>query len=99
MAAELAGWEVRMGYSRAHVKKGQGNVWTDDSTSARWALCHIVQVAVRRPGGTGRAEAWVMHHGPVDGKSWTCLAAQVGRDFVTLTEWQSFVECGPIVER
>lgn len=93
--AELAGWEVRLGYSRAYVKKGQGSVWADGSTSARWVLCHIVQVAVRRPGGTGRAEAWVMHHGPVGGKGWTYLDGQVGTSVVTLTDWKSFVECGP----
>lgn len=91
MLAESVGWEARMGYSRVYVSKGQGKVWSHGGV-ARWVLHHVVQLAVRRPGGQGLSDGWIMYCQAVGGKGWQHMGSMIGREDANVGQWRAFVE-------
>lgn len=90
--AESLGWEVRMGYSRAYLKEGRGHVRRNGS-GAVWALNDLVQVGVRRPSGTGRADAWIIYRRSLAGR-WAFYEAMAGGASANVGEWKTFVNAG-----
>lgn len=92
--AESLGWEVRIGYSRAYLKQGRGYVRAS-GRAASWVAHHLVQVGVRRPGGVGRADAWIIYRQDVGaGKGWTFRDAVAGGQPANVTEWRTFINAG-----
>jgi hypothetical protein len=89
---EAVGWDARVGYSRAWVKKGRGNVKADGSGAA-WVRHHFVQLAVRRPGGAGCADAAIFYVCETENPlaRWSFYAGHAAGTVVNATAWKDFV--------